>query len=60
MAHDLEKRQAAENIWLHYFNQELHKHSLISTLQRNKMALKIESRKPPIKEIQFKKSAPRQ
>ena len=49
LVHETEKRQIAEKIWLHYFNQELHKRNLISTLERNKMALKIESRQPSAK-----------
>ena len=57
MAHETEKRQVAENIWLHYFNQELHKRSIITTLERNKMALKIDSRRPPAKEGHRKQSA---
>jgi|GEM_PF-2193557 len=47
MAHTIEKRQAAEQIWLHYFNQELHKRSLISTADYSKIMLKIERRTPP-------------
>ena len=45
-----EKRQMNENIWLHYFNNELHKRSIISELERNKMSLKIDSLKLPGKE----------
>jgi hypothetical protein len=54
MAHETAKRQTAENIWLHYFNDELHNRSIISELERNKMALKIESLRPPIREVQRK------
>jgi len=56
MVHETEKRRMAENIWLHYFNDELHKRNIISTLERTKMALKIDSQKPPAIEKQRKKS----
>jgi hypothetical protein len=57
MAYEAEKRQVAEKIWLHYFNQELHRRNLISESERNKMAAKIESRRPPTKEERRRKSA---
>jgi len=57
LAHVTEKRQVADNIWLNYFNHELYKRGIISTLERNKMAVKINSRKPPSKEAQRKSSA---
>jgi hypothetical protein len=47
VAYEKEKRHIAENIWLNYFNQELHKKGLISDSERNAMILKIESRKTP-------------
>jgi len=56
MAHEAEKRRTAENIWLHYFNDELHKRNIISTLERTKMALKIDSQKPPAIDKQRKES----
>ena len=47
MADDAKKRHAAaEKIWLHYFNQELHRKNMISLGQRDKMTLRIENRKP--------------
>jgi hypothetical protein len=56
LAHATEKQQVADNIWLNYFNDELHKRGIISTHERNKMAVKINSRKPPTKELQRKSS----
>jgi len=48
LAYEVEKRQIAEKAYLHYFNDELYRRGLISEVERNKMALKIESRKPPV------------
>lgn len=39
------KRQVAETIWLHYFNQELFKRGIISERDRNRMSLRVENRK---------------
>lgn len=47
MTQDAKKQQIVENVWLHYYNQELYRRSVITELERNKMALKIENRKPP-------------
>jgi len=41
------KKCIAEQIWLGYFNQVLFERGLISEADRNSMALKIGSRKPP-------------
>ena len=49
MVNEREKLHAAENIWLHFFNRELHKQNLISDFERSAMLLKIENRKPPAK-----------
>jgi len=43
-------KEANEKIWLHYFNQELYKRKIIGETERNKMAVKIETRKPPARE----------
>lgn len=40
-----EKKSFAEKLWLAYFNQYLYEQNLITEMQRNRMALKIESRK---------------
>ena len=40
------KKQTAEQIWLAYFNKILFEQGIISETERNKMALRIESRKP--------------
>lgn len=40
-----EKKSFAEKLWLEYFNQYLYEQNLITEMQRNRMALKIESRK---------------
>jgi len=42
---DIQRKQTAEKIWLHYFNDVLFQKGVISERDRNKMALKIESRK---------------
>ena len=47
MGYESEKQQIAEKVWLQYFNNELYKREVINEVERNKMALKIESRKPP-------------
>ena len=46
MIHEAERRQVAEKVYLHYFNDELYRRGLISEAERNRMAFKIESRKP--------------
>jgi hypothetical protein len=50
MAREIEKRRVAEQIWLHYFNQELYRQSLISATDYSKMILKIERWNLPAKE----------
>ena len=40
------KKHVAEQIWLAYFNRTLYEQGLITEAQRNRMALRIESRKP--------------
>ena len=47
MADNAKKRHSAEKIWLHYFNRELYNQNLITLTQHSRIALKIESRKPP-------------
>jgi len=44
---EIRKKQAAEQIWLAYFNRVLFEKGIITESERNKMALKIESRRPP-------------
>ena len=39
------KESLVEKLWLAYFNQYLYEQNLITEEQRNRMALKIESRK---------------
>jgi hypothetical protein len=46
LSRETQKRQVAEKLWFHYFNQELFKRGVISELERNKMAVKIETRNP--------------
>jgi len=43
------RKQAAEQIWLRYFNQTLFEQSLITEAEQNKMTLRILERKTPIK-----------
>lgn len=40
------KAEAAETIWLLYFNQTLFEKGLISEAERNRMKLRIEARRP--------------
>ena len=40
------KREAAEMIWLLYFNQTLFEKGLINESERNRMRLRIETRRP--------------
>ena len=37
------KKQVAEKIWLHYFNQILFERGVINEIERNKMSFKIEN-----------------
>jgi len=39
------KKQAAERVWLEYFNRVLFEKGVISETERNKMTLRIEARK---------------
>lgn len=39
------KESLVEKLWLAYFNQYLYEQNLITEMQRNRMALKIEGRK---------------
>ena len=48
VVHEAERQQVAEKVYLHYFNDELYRRGLISEAERNRMALKIESRKPSL------------
>jgi len=41
------KKYTTEQIWFGYFNQALFEQGIISEADKNRMALKIESRKPP-------------
>ena len=41
-----QRRQAAEEAWLIYFNRVLYEQNLITERQRNQMVGKIASRKP--------------
>lgn len=40
-----EKKSLAEKLWLAYFNQYLYEWNLITEAERNRISLKIESRK---------------
>ena len=40
-----EKKSLAEKLWLAYFNQYLYEQNMITEVQRNRLALQIESRK---------------
>lgn len=44
------RRCAAEQLWLHYFNRTLYEKGLITEAERNKMKVKINSRKPSLTE----------
>ena len=46
MNHEAVKKQVAEKIWLHYFNERLYERGVINELERNKMNFKIENSKP--------------
>ena len=41
------RKQMVEKIWLNYFNQTLFERGVITEAERNKLSLKIESRKSP-------------
>jgi len=45
MANHAKIRQAAEEVWLHYFNRELRRINLISHAQHDKLVVKIQMRK---------------
>lgn len=45
-SNEQKKQAAAEKIWLNYFNQYLYEHGLITELERNRMKIWIECRKP--------------
>ena len=57
MTKNTKQKETSEKIWLHYYNQELYKRSIISELERNKMAIKIEGRKPTTKPITKEREA---
>lgn len=40
-----EKKSLAEKLWLAYFNQYLYEQNMITEVQRNRLALQIESRR---------------
>ena len=42
-----QKKSLTEKLWLAYFNQYLYEQRMITETQRNRMALRIESRKAP-------------
>lgn len=48
------RKEAAEAIWLLYFNQTLFEKGLITEAVRNRMKLRIEVRKPSISGRQAK------
>lgn len=41
-----QKRQMAEKTWLGYFNQTLYEQGIITETDRNRLALRIDNRKP--------------
>jgi hypothetical protein len=43
-----DRKHTAENIWLSYFNKTLYEQGFISETERNRMALKIDSRKKSV------------
>ena len=40
-----QKKSLSEKLWLAYFNQYLHEKNIISEAERNRISMKIESRK---------------
>ena len=46
MTHDTAKQQVTEKLWLNYFNQTLYERGVITEVERNKMAFRIENAKP--------------
>ena len=41
MSAEMEKKKAAEVVWLNYFNEYLFKHGMIDETMRNKLKIKI-------------------
>ena len=48
MTVEQQRKLMAEKLWLLYFNQYLYEKNVITESARNRMILKIESRKTPI------------
>lgn len=48
------RKEAAETIWLLYFNQTLFEKGLITETERNRMKLRIEARRPSASERKAK------
>ena len=48
------RKEAAETIWLLYFNQALFEKGLITEPERNRMKLRIEARRPSASERKAK------
>lgn len=44
---ELQKKVLAEKLWLAYFNQCLYEQKIITEAERNRISMKIESRKVP-------------
>ena len=44
---ELQKKVLVEKLWLAYFNQYLYEQKIITESERNRISLKIESRKAP-------------
>lgn len=51
MTGGMQKKQTVEKVWLHYFNEVLYERNIITERERNRMAMKIEGRKSPDKQI---------
>lgn len=45
LTEEQQRTSLAEKLWLAYFNQYLYEQSVITEVQRNRLALKIESHK---------------
>ena len=49
-----QQKSLAEKLWLAYFNQYLYEQNLITEAQRNRIALKIESRRASTSSVKEK------
>ena len=45
LGNEMKRRSAAEQLWLHYFNQILYDKGLITASERNRMTNRINARK---------------